>query len=243
MDNNRMKYQLLLAVLMVNGFCINDSFSYESAALSVNASEEVHNFINIQLLKDIGKGTVFSKEGWVKSDLTSEYYWIKKGKVFLFYKSGHVSMVYYDNDNEYVVINRGDGYLKLNEFLEEHFSCFPSNKAERKKVLSTIIELVHDTRGYIGSRRLYQSQKRQPFKAQWMQGSVKDFSVYEKYCDDPVLLVEDVLNKWSYSLYYFNVKGSVDRIDIIGVIEPFRIDKVNKTEILKERSFSFPDEF
>lgn len=228
---------------MVNGFCINDSFSYESAALSVNASEEVHNFINIQLLKDIGKGTVFSKEGWVKSDLTSEYYWIKKGKVFLFYKSGHVSMVYYDNDNEYVVINRGDGYLKLNEFLEEHFSRFPSNKAEQNKVLSTIIELVHDTRGYVGSRRLYQSQKRELFKWQWLQGNIKDFSVYEKYCEDPILLVEGANNKWSYSFYYFNVEGSVDKIDITGLIKPFRIEKVEKKEMLKEGSFSFPDEF
>ncbi len=244
-----MKYISLVTLLIVNVFFIGDSFSSDNIVRTMDVSGKNGDFIDVELIKRIGKGTVFFSNGWRKADLTGKYQWINKGNLYLIasYKPGQINpgniAIVYFSGNDYAVLNQGDGYLKLNEFLEEFFYKFPAEEGDRNKVLRTIIKLVHDTRGYVGSKRLYQSQKRELFKWQWLQGSIKDFSIYEKYCEDPVLLVEGASNKWSYSLSYFNVDGSVDQIDIVGFIKPFKIEKVVKTQMLKEGSFSFPDEF
>lgn len=154
------------------------------------------------------------------------------------YTPKKIAIVHLNGEGKGIVLNRPEGIPRLSSILSHRLKQFPDDAGERLLLMRRITALHFNPVYDVGSERLLKIHRNGI--DEWLYGSVKDPSVFKKYCRNPIYNLNSDANNWSADFFVFKPDGGMDKVAASGKITPFSLESVSSEEELKAGSFSWP---
>ncbi len=163
--------------------------------------------------------------------------WLRHGRILAM--NCPLSVISLEASGSATFLNAQSGYSKIRTILS---AGFPGALQDKEQFELMLKELAYFTvpEGVRYTRAQFTRMKQRGVLQEWLRGTVKDASVFEKHCRDPVLSHDSKSGKWSLSFYVFNPAGGVSLVQAHGSDKPFRMEAITVEEVMKAGSFYYP---